>query len=94
MKPSSKESADRYDAAARILGEERVEQVSSIFGSERFSIATLKNIIKKQKIIASIREGAPCRKIVSQVKASRATIYRYYRYMNNGSKKKSHFDRN
>jgi len=85
MKSLSEKPAVKYNEIIRILGEQRIERLYSILGSQRFSIAAVKNIIRRKKIINSIREGAPIRKIISQARASRRTIYRY---MENASRKK------
>jgi len=77
MKLLSKEYLIKYDEIIESLGEEKIEQLYFIMGSEKFSVATIKNIIKKRKIISSIKEGIPFQKIASQIGVSKMTIYRY-----------------
>ena len=75
----------KYNRIIQILGEDKIEQLYALLGSEKFSIARLRNIIKRKKIVNSIKAGEPCQKIISRIGGSRATVYRY---MKNGSRKK------
>ncbi len=77
MKPSSKEADVKHDEIIRILGEEKIEKLYSLLGSQKFSVAAVMNFIKKKKIISYIKTGMPFGKIASQTGTTKMTVYRY-----------------
>ena len=90
MKLSAEDIA-KYNEVIKILGEEKIDKLYFIMGAQRFSIATVKYIIKKKKILSSIKNGTPVNKMISQIGSSNTAIYRY---LQNGSKKNSRFEKN
>ena len=50
MKLSAEDIA-KYNEVIKILGEEKIDKLYFIMGAQRFSIATVKYIIKKKKIL-------------------------------------------
>jgi|GEM_PF-3150726 len=60
----------------KCLGEEKVNQLYHYLGSEKISFATLKHLIKEQKIRDAISNNMSVRKITGMFKVSKKTVYR------------------
>ncbi|MBS1658892.1 MAG: helix-turn-helix domain-containing protein [Bacteroidetes bacterium] len=76
-KTTPKEDGFDYNEIIRILGEEKVEQLHFILGSTTISMAAVKSIIRRQKILSCLNEGESVPKIASRLGVSRMTVYRH-----------------
>ena len=67
---------EKLTAIIAILGEAKVEALYQLTGSEKISAASLRKIIKKEKIKSSIKDNKPFAKVVTESGLHRSTIYR------------------
>lgn len=77
MKTTRDDMVEEYRALIRVLGEEKIEKAYFILRSMKISFATMRNFIRNQKIMNSIKEGIPPDKIASTNGVSKMTVYRH-----------------
>ena len=67
---------EKLYAIISILGEEKVEALYKLTGSEKISIAAARNLIKKEKLKNAISEKKSVNKLIKETGISRSVVYR------------------
>lgn len=71
-----KDSNWKYKEVINLIGEEKIQRLHSIIGSEKISFATILHFIRNEKISSAIQNGIPFKKIALAVGVSKMTVYR------------------
>lgn len=61
-----------------LLGEDAIEAVYNVVGTQRISFAALHQQVRRKKILGLINEGASFSAIAQQMSISRMTVYRVF----------------
>jgi transcriptional regulator of acetoin/glycerol metabolism len=65
------------------LGEEKIIELSTLFGNERISFASVKKFIKSRKISQEVIKQRSVKKAANLIGVHRSTIYRQLKKSNN-----------
>jgi DNA invertase Pin-like site-specific DNA recombinase len=71
----------KYLDIIEILGEQKLNRLYEILGSEKLSVAALKKYLESNRIKESLNFSKPISRIASENGVSKMTIYRYLRKM-------------
>ena len=66
----------KYKSVINTIGEEKVNELYNLLGSEKISMATLHRFITREKIIISLSEKKSVSRLAMDNGVSKMTIYR------------------